>query len=160
MDWGLAVSRAVFVAPAADPVGFTLRWAKLLGLRADVLARLKASSERRLRFRWDDLDVPRMAARRTTPLLVVHDADDPVVPWSEGAAIAAAWPGSRLVTTNGLGHSDVVRAPHVVAQIIEFLSGAVAAPQRVPASARPEAHDLEQELFFREQRVLRTVLSA
>ena len=120
----------------------------------------KASSEHRLRFRWDDLDVPRMAVRRTTPLLVVHDAGDPVVPWSEGAAIAAAWPDSRLVTTHGLGHSEVVRAPLVVAQAIEFLAGSAPAPHRVTAAARPEAHDLEQDLFFREQRALRAVRSA
>mgnify|MGYP001314905061 FL=1 len=130
MDWGLTVSRAVFVAPAADPVGFTLRWAKLIGLRPEVLARMKASSERRLRFSWDDLDVRMMAGRRTTPLLVMHDAEDPVVPWSEGAAIAGAWPHSRLVTTNGLGHSEVVRAPSVVAQAVEFLG-----PSAQPSSA-------------------------
>ncbi len=135
MDGGLAVSRAVFVAPAADPVGFTLRWAKLIGLRPDVLARMKASSERRLRFSWDNLDVRMMAGRRTTPLLVMHDAGDPVVPWSEGAAIARAWPHSRLVTTNGLGHSEVVRAPFVVAQAVEFL-GVCAQPSSAAASLR------------------------
>lgn len=160
MDWGLAVSRAVFVAPAADPVGFTLRWARLLDLRPDVLARMKASSERRIRFSWDDLDVRMMAGRRTTPLLVIHDAGDSVVPWSEGTAIAKAWPDSRLITTNGLGHSDVVRAPHVVAQAVEFLSGTTPMFESAPIPERPEAHQLEQDLFYREQRTLRTVLSA
>jgi pimeloyl-ACP methyl ester carboxylesterase len=135
MDWGLTVSRGVFVAPAADPVGFTLRWAELIGLRPDVLARMKASSEQRLRFSWDDLDVRVMAGRRTTPLLIIHDAEDPVVPWSEGAAIAEVWPESRLVTTNGLGHSEVVRAPFVVAQAVEFL-GLSAQPSSAAASLR------------------------
>lgn len=159
MDWGLAIPRAVFVAPAADPAGFTRRWANLIGLRPDVLQRMKASSERRIHFSWDDLDVRMMAARRTTPLLVVHDAGDSVVPWSDGAAIADAWPNSRLVTTTGLGHSEVVRAPLVVAQVVEFLVGQPVS-RLAPAPAQPEAHEVERELFFRDDRVLRTVFSA
>ena len=158
IDWGLSVPRAVFIAPAADPVGFTRRWAQLIGLRADVLVRMKAASERRLRFSWDDLDVRLMAGRRTTPLLVVHDAGDAVVPWSEGAAIADAWPDSRLVTTTGLGHSEVVRAPLVVAQAVEFLVGRpVHGVARAPE--RPEEQAVERELFFRDERVQRTVFS-
>lgn len=160
MDWGLDVPRAVFVAPAADPVGFTLRWASMIGMRPEVLAQMKASSERRLRFAWDDLDVRAMARRRATSLLIVHDAGDPVVPWSDGAAIAEAWPDSRLVTTQHLGHSEVVRAPAVVAQAVEFLGGRARPSQATLAVSASEAHDLERELFFREERHLRPVFSA
>ncbi|MGH7539013.1 MAG: alpha/beta fold hydrolase [Gemmatimonadales bacterium] len=160
MEWGMPVARTVFVAPAADPVGYTLRWAELLGVRPDVLARLRAASERRLAFSWAVLDVPAMARRRSTPLLVIHDADDPVVPWSEGAAIAAAWPGSRLVTTNGCGHSEVARAPAVVAQGVEFLVGGATASAWKTALASQEGHRLEHELFYRERRLLRPVVPA
>jgi pimeloyl-ACP methyl ester carboxylesterase len=160
MDWGLEVPRVVFIAPAADPIGFTLRWANQIGMRPDVLERMRASSQRRIAFSWDDLDVLLMARRRTAPLLVVHDANDPVVPWSDGAAIADAWPNSSLITTKGLGHSEVVRAPSVVSQAVEFLSGQSAARgARVSASAW-EAHDLERDLFFRARRTLRPGLSA
>lgn len=159
MDWGLTIPRAVFIAPAADPAGFTRHWAQLIGLRADVLARMKASSERRLRFSWDDLNVRLMAGRRTTPLLVVHDAGDPVVPWSEGAAIADAWPHSRLVTTTGLGHSEVVRAPRVIAQVVEYLVGQPLS-RVAPVPERPEEREVERELFFRDERTLRAVFSA
>lgn len=145
MDWGLDVSRAVFVAPAADPVGFTLRWADLIGMRPDVLARLKTSSERRLAFSWNDLDVRAMARRRATPLLVIHDAHDPVVPWSEGAAIHEAWPESRLVTTQTLGHSEVVRAPQVIAQAVEFLGRRAATARATVSPEQIEAQDLERE---------------
>jgi pimeloyl-ACP methyl ester carboxylesterase len=159
MDWGLSIPRAVFIAPAADPVGFTRRWAQLIGLRDDVLARMKASSERRLRFSWDDLDVRLMAGRRRTPLLVVHDAGDPVVPWSDGAAIADAWPHSRLVTTTGLGHSEVVRAPVVIAQVVEYLAGQPVS-RVAPVPDRREEREVERELFFRDERALRAVFSA
>ncbi len=159
MDWGLAVPRAVFIAPAADPVGFTVRWAEQIGMRPDVLDRMRASSQRRINFSWDDLDVRAMARRRTTALLVVHDTTDVVVPWSNGAAIADAWPNSRLVTTTGLGHSDVVRSPHVVSQAVEFLSGQPLVRKPLSSGAW-EAHDLERELFYRAERTIGPVLSA
>jgi pimeloyl-ACP methyl ester carboxylesterase len=63
-----------------------------------------------------------MAAALDTPLLVMHDRDDPTVPWAEGAAIATAWRGAELVTTSGLGHRDIVRDPDVVARAVAFLS--------------------------------------
>jgi pimeloyl-ACP methyl ester carboxylesterase len=62
-----------------------------------------------------------MAAALAAPLLVMHDRDDPTVPWAEGAAIASAWRGAELVTTSGLGHRDIVRDPDVVARAVAFL---------------------------------------
>lgn len=160
MDWGLEVSRVVFIAPAADPIGFTMRWANQIGMRPDVLERMRASSQRRIAFSWDDLDVRAMARRRTAPLLVVHDAHDAVVPWADGAAIADAWPNSSLITTKGLGHSEVVRAPSVVSQAVEFLSGQSAARDARRSASSWEAHDLERDLFFRARRALHPGLSA
>lgn len=132
MEWGLAVSRAVFVAPAADPVGHTLRWAAQLGLTDDVITRLRTTSERRIVFSWSDLDIIALARRRSAALLVLHDITDPVITHAEGSAIAAAWPGSRLVTTRGLGHSEIVRDPDVVAQAVAF----IAKSDRMPSATR------------------------
>ena len=146
---GLPVGRAVFVAPAADPPGMMIRVAAGFGLTAGTIARIKARSERRLNVRWDDLRVPGMAARMQAPLLVIHDRDDAVVPWTDGAAIAAAWPGAELVSTDGLGHREIIRAPSVVQRAVEFVTGTAAAA--VTPSA--EAELLERELFHRDARV-------
>jgi pimeloyl-ACP methyl ester carboxylesterase len=139
MEWGLAVGRAVFVAPSADPVGYTLLWARQLGLRPDVIDRLRTNSQQRIGFSWSDLDIVALARSRTTPLLVIHDDTDDVIPWTDGNAIAGAWPGSRLVTTHGLGHSEIVRAPDTVAQGVTFLAdhaNNAAASARTPSATR------------------------
>ncbi len=156
MEWGMPVSRAAFLAPNADPIAHTLRWAQRLGLRPDVVAQMRAATERRIAFSWDDLDVVAMARRRTTPLLVIHDATDDVVPWMEGAAIVGAWRGSRFVTTRGLGHSPLVRSPEVVAQVVEFLG----TPERSPARPSARISGVEHELFYRERRPFLPPLSA
>lgn len=152
MEWGMTVSRAVFLAPNADPVAHTLRWASLLGLRSDVVARMRAASERRISFSWTDLNILAMARRRGTPLLVIHDAEDPVVPWTEGAAIADAWRDCRIVTTRGLGHSEIVRMPAVVAQAVEFLKVDARVVVRPMTTTTRVSHRIEQEMFYRELR--------
>jgi pimeloyl-ACP methyl ester carboxylesterase len=122
MARGLPVRRVVFLAPAADPAGYSERFAELLGLTPDVLGRMKQSIERRFGTPWDDFDVLRAARRMTAPLLVFHDRDDRDVAWTDGEAIAAAWPGAELVSTAGLGHRRIVHDPDVVARAVAFLA--------------------------------------
>ncbi|MGH8622863.1 MAG: alpha/beta fold hydrolase, partial [Burkholderiales bacterium] len=141
--------RFALLAPAADPAAFADAFAAVQGARPDVMAHLRANSERRLRFRWADLDVCALATRMTARLLVVHDQGDDVVPFAEGAAIAASWPDARLLPTTGLGHRGVVRDPAVVAEVVRFVAGGAAVPALLG-----EAAQLEHELFYRETRWL------
>ncbi len=131
MGRGLAVGRAVFLAPAADPAGYSARFADLVGLAPALLARMKAKIEKRFGTRWEDFDVLGAARQMTAPLLVFHDPDDRDVAWEDGAAIAAAWPGAELVSTEGLGHRRIVHDPGVVARAISFL---------VPSKGATRAH--------------------
>jgi hypothetical protein len=41
---------------------------------------------------------------------------------TDGAAIAAAWPGARLHVTSGLGHRRLLRDPNVIAEVVEFVT--------------------------------------
>lgn len=154
MSKGLQVDRAVFIAPAADPARYADDFATTLGVGPAAMAGMRRRSEARLRFRWSELNVPRMAAGFDVPLLVVHDRDDPTVPWDEGAAIAEAWPGAELVTTTGLGHREVVRNPEIVARAVDFVrQGAPAGPLEAPACAVcDEGTWVDSDLFRREDR--------
>jgi pimeloyl-ACP methyl ester carboxylesterase len=122
MARGLAVERLVFLAPAADPAGFSDRFAKIVRLTPDVHARMRRLLELRFGMAWADFDVPAAAKKQTAPLLIFHDAEDHDVPPTDGEAIAAAWPGARLVITEGLGHRRIVHDPSVVSRAVAFLS--------------------------------------
>lgn len=122
MSRGVTAERVVFLAPAADPSGWSERFAEMIGLSRDVLARMKRSIELRFGQSWDDFDVLRAAATMTAPLLVFHDRDDRDVEWGDGAAIAAAWPGAELVSTEGLGHRRIVHDPAIVSRAVAFLA--------------------------------------
>jgi pimeloyl-ACP methyl ester carboxylesterase len=151
---GMRLERAVFIAPAAGPAHYAEQFATALAVGPSAMAAMRRRSETRIGFRWSDLYIPHLAEGFDVPLLVIHDKDDPTVPWGEGAAIAAAWPGAELVTTTGLGHREVVRDPGVVARAVDFVrhgeSGApIAAP---PCAVSDEDGWVHGDLFGRDSR--------
>ena len=105
---GSPLGRVVFLAPPAVPP------------RSSVASSGRSASRRGSRRHRGGLRAPRRASAGATwscppspralavPLLVVHDRGDREVPWHDGAAIAAAWPGAALVTTEGIGHRKAV----------------------------------------------------
>ncbi len=150
LSWGLEAQRLVFLAPAADPPAWVAPFVRILALRPQTVDLVRARSERRIRYRWADLNVCEIARSmsRRPSLLVVHDESDETVRWQDGAAIAAAWPESRLVTTQGLGHRGVTSDARVVREAVAFIRG----DRPEPAIPTDEAGRLEYEMFFREER--------
>lgn len=119
---GLKVRRAVFLAPSCDPAGYVQRFGAVVRLSPEILAGMKLGLERRFGIPWKDFDVLAAARTMTSPLLVVHDREDRDVPWTDGEAIATAWPEAKLVITEGLGHRRIVHDPSVISDAVAFLS--------------------------------------
>ena len=163
---GLEVGRAVFVGPTGGPRDWSERFRRELGVPVHVMASMRAQSELWLGASWDDFDIPTLARSQAVPLIVFHDRDDAEVPWNDGAAIAHAWPGARLVTTAGLGHRRILRDERVVRQAVSFVKGEEretrggAAPMcaragcesMVKASGLCESCALEAWLYRRDER--------
>ena len=134
---GLPVERAAFLAPMADPLPYTRTFAGRLGFGERVRTRLVDRIERRVGMPLSAFDVPAMAEQvATPPLLLVHDRQDAETGWSDSAAIARSWPRCRLVTTGGLGHRRILRAPAVIAEVVEFVAAPVAAGSAGQARGR------------------------
>jgi pimeloyl-ACP methyl ester carboxylesterase len=74
---------------------------------------------------WDQLAADLIAPQIDVPALIVHDESDPETEWSDSSLLAEAWPGARLVTTQGLGHYRVVRDENVVDEISNFIADTV-----------------------------------
>ena len=123
------------VAPPADFRGYFERFAEACGLSAGAQERLDRRLEARVGGPAEAFDLPRFAADLPLAALVVHDQEDAEVPWADGAAIAAAWPGAELVTTRGLGHRRILRDPAVVARVTAFLTARLAPDAKLAAEA-------------------------
>lgn len=61
-----------------------------------------------------------LVAEQWLPGLVVHDQDDPLIPFEQGEAIARAWPGAEFMATAGLGHGDILRDATVIHRVVQF----------------------------------------
>jgi len=118
---GMNVKRAVYVAPLFT-IGATVdRFATGLGLSRAAATQFEQMLAHANMARRDDLEGRALAPAMTTPLLVVHDRDDKEVPYAEGIATVRKWPGSRLLTTGGLGHRRVLADTDVVDAITEYV---------------------------------------
>lgn len=118
---GLAADRAVLIAAPADVVRFSTAFADYLRLPAATRVVMRRNLERRLHARWDELHLPTIVRSFRAGGLVIHDREDPDVPHAQGVEVAEAWPGARLVTTDGLGHRAILRDPAVIRETIAFL---------------------------------------
>lgn len=119
---GLSARRAVLLAPPADVVLFSHAFAEHLRIPTRVRTVMRRNLETRLRFRFEELHIPTLARGMTAAALIVHDRDDPDVPYAHGEEIAGAWPGAELMTTRGLGHRALLRDPDVIRRTVAFLS--------------------------------------
>jgi pimeloyl-ACP methyl ester carboxylesterase len=75
-------------------------------------------------LRWDEIDVLGAARQARHPLLVVHDRGDRDVPFESGETLHAAWRGSSLKETAGLGHRRILRDASVLKDTIAFIGSA------------------------------------
>jgi pimeloyl-ACP methyl ester carboxylesterase len=120
---GVLVQRAILIAPPADPLGATARFARALHLPSSLRQDMERELERREGIALSHWQAHRMAPAIGVPALIVHDVGDREVGWDEGERYARYWPHARLLSTHGLGHHHVVSAPQIILGGLRFLAG-------------------------------------
>jgi pimeloyl-ACP methyl ester carboxylesterase len=128
---GLTPARAVYLAPPMHPEQWIARFGRALGLPASADPGLLAAVERRAGMPVAAVQPLTLAPRLRTELLIVHDRSDREVPVEDGEALARAWPGARLVVTDGLGHKRLLSSEFTVELVADFVDDAPV--QRVSA---------------------------
>jgi pimeloyl-ACP methyl ester carboxylesterase len=134
---GLDLQRVVLVSPPSDLVGYSRQFARWTWMPEALRRAMQAAVEERYGLRWFEIEVPRLAPRLKTPALVIHDHSDSFVPWQQGAALARAWPGARLLSTVGLGHGRILENDAVVRAAADFIAGNAVASLAAPALPYP-----------------------
>lgn len=119
---GLTAQRLVYIAPPLNPSDYVTRFGDILNISRPVLDRMRSRIEERFLRKWSDYALDATARTMTTPLLVVHDTDDDDTYHAEGAALAEAWPGAKMITTTGLGHRRILRDDSVIEAATRFIA--------------------------------------
>lgn len=127
---GLQADAVVSIAAPSRILTMLRRFAQHMGLPAQARAQFIRLVERHAGMPAAHLDVARY--QLDLPGLIVHAADDPVVPFSEAQAIHEAWFDSRLLRLEQGGHHRVLADPLVLDGVLQLL-GEV---HRVPRAAQ------------------------
>jgi len=117
------LSRVVLISPPSDLVGYSRRFARWYWMPEPARNAMQKAIEERYGVLWEDLELPRLAPRLKAQALVIHDRDDPMTPWTQGATVARLWPGARLVSTDGLGHRRILSDERVNRVAADFIAG-------------------------------------
>jgi pimeloyl-ACP methyl ester carboxylesterase len=135
-EWGTPVERLVFLAPMGDFSMYLDLFADRHGFGLRIRTGLHRRLDRRIGMPLFDTDISHVAAAITspTPLLVIHDPDDPDSPYATSEKVVGIWPDARLVTTRGLGrlaHYRILRHRPAINAGIDFIGHSAGQPQDV-----------------------------
>lgn len=133
---GARVGALVLLAPSGRLDHALATFQSMFSLPAAAVSGLKDTIERRYGADvWDRLSAREFAADVDVPALIVHDRDDEQVAFRDTEALHAAWPGSRLMTTQGLGHGRILRDVEVVGTALSFVTEVAPALSAASAEA-------------------------
>ncbi|MDZ3990599.1 alpha/beta fold hydrolase [Pseudomonas sp. Teo4] len=130
LQMGLRAEAAVSIAAPAQLLGVLRGFARRLGMPARARAAFIRQVEQDVGMQINRLDVS--GYQLELPGLVVHAADDALVPASEAEAIHKAWFDSRLLRLEEGGHQRVLADPRLSEAVLELL-------ERTNAPARQSA---------------------
>lgn len=119
---GTRLPRLVLLSAPVGPRAVAGRFADFLYLSNDFVERfaqyVKQATGRSVDSFAAAASGPTIGAEK---VLVLHDEDDEIIPFSEGRQIVAAWPGAVLHATRGLGHNRLMRDAGVVRAAVQFI---------------------------------------
>ncbi|SFQ50665.1 alpha/beta fold hydrolase [Hymenobacter arizonensis] len=119
---GVPLPRLVLLSAPVGPRAVAGRFADFLYLSNDFVARFAQYVEQATGRSADSFGVavsgPGTGAEQ---VLIMHDEEDEIIPFSEGREIAAGWPGAMLHATRGLGHNRILRDAEVVQAAVRFI---------------------------------------
>lgn len=130
LQMGLRTEAAVSIAAPAQLLGVLRGFAKRLGMPARARAAFIRQVEQDVGMQIARLDVS--GYQLEVPGLVVHAADDELVPAGEAQLIHKAWFDSRLLLLDAGGHQRVLADPRLGQGVLELLTRA-SAPARQSA---------------------------
>lgn len=124
LDAGLRAARVVLLAPMVRLERSVERFAAAHDLDAQRTADFKAGMLARFSpGLWDAMAADLLASRLAgIPALLIHDPEDPQVPYDEAVLLARAWPGAELRAAGRVWHQRILRDRDTVAQAVAFLT--------------------------------------
>lgn len=123
LAFGFETSRVVLVSSPTRVSRMPFMYAKALRLPPRALVHFTRLLDEHAGRPVAELDLVAAGPQCRIPALLVHDRNDAVIPYREAEILAAAWPALKLISTDGLGHRDILANATVVQAIARFIAG-------------------------------------
>ena len=128
LAFGFRTSRIVIVSSPTRVSRLPFMWAKALHLPPRSMAHFARLLDEHAGRPVAELDLVATGPRCNIPALLVHDRGDAMIPHGEAEVLAAAWPELKMISTEGLGHRDILADAAVVKAIADFIGVVPVAP--------------------------------
>lgn len=122
LAFGLSASRIVIVSSPTHVSRMPFMYAKALHLPTRAMAYFGQLLDEHAGRPVAELDLVTVGPHCGIPALLVHDRGDAVIPYGDAADLAAAWPALRAISTEGLGHRDILADAAVVRAVADFIA--------------------------------------
>jgi pimeloyl-ACP methyl ester carboxylesterase len=116
------IRNVVLISTPSDAAFLVDNFVATLGLRDATTRHLLARFTSRFKKGPEGWSAAAIAANIGTPVLLVHDRDDDVVPFAHSQQLLKSLPQARLHETTGLGHSGMLRDAAAVSFITRELT--------------------------------------
>lgn len=118
---GLKVKGLVLVASPAFYDRVVQFFGKAFGLNKKAQVEFEKQITAFAGMKPSELNTGLIGSTLNIPALVVHDEGDNAVNYLSATAIVEVWPGTKLLTTQGLGHRRVLKDSKVIAFVADFI---------------------------------------
>jgi pimeloyl-ACP methyl ester carboxylesterase len=122
-EGALNPARATMLAPPESYEQFARQYGKARGLdHVGVDSMIQSLKDDGIRVALFSSD---LVAKFEFPGLVIHSADDDIIPITVGQHVAQSWPGCRFVQVEQLGHRGILKDNKVVDLVIDFIAAPI-----------------------------------
>lgn len=142
------IEKMVTIASPSEFHELMAHYQRLLKFNARVMNALDAYIFNRFGFHIRDFSTSEYIKSNTSQGLLFHDRHDKVTPYHASQNVHAQWKGSRLISTEGFGHS--MHQDEVNTEILNFLDsrerGKFMAKKAASEESEPAVSPLEQKI--------------
>ncbi len=113
------VKQLILLATPSELIALIDIYRKALGLSERLINQMGEVFEKRFTYPIRSFSIQQMAKKIQQPGLIIHDLEDDIAPFEDAKAIHRNWPQSKLIKTQGLGHS--LMGMEVIEQVSQYL---------------------------------------